>query len=142
MPDDKSRNEPWRKQVPDYMVAAIDSICDARDDIRSMQAELSKSKQELGYKEQIIGDREQALLSAIDDMKEFASRLYGPDSELTKINQKLSGIESSLAARNTQYDRQFQEIHDNQTRLIQRCDQVEMRVSKLEERLDFLEKSA
>ena len=132
MPDDKTRNEPWRAQMPDYMVAAIDSICEARDEIRAMQAELSKGQQELNNKEQIIGDRERSLLNAIDDMREFANRIYGPDSELTKINTKLGSIESASAARETA-------IKDSFTR---RFEQVETRVRQLEDRVGDLEKSA
>lgn len=108
MSDEKpTRNEPWRTQAPDYMVAAIDSICDARDDIRAMHAELSSHKQSLSEREERISDREavledkeRSLLAAVTDMKEFANKIYGPDSEMEKLRGEVAGrfenVESSV----------------------------------------------
>lgn len=146
MSEDKKPNEAWRTQVPDFMIAAIDNICDTRDEIRKVHEALTLRTMELNDREQMIRDREKAIVDAAADMKAFANRIYGPDSELTKINQKLGGIEAASVTRDARYARQFQEISDNQTRMkdsfVNRFEQVESRVRRLEERTDSLEKSA
>jgi uncharacterized protein (DUF3084 family) len=136
--------------APDYMVLIISKIMGAEDAVREMMAELSAravdlNKRELliENREQLLEDRQQAFLNAAKDMKDFAARLYGPDSELSKINQKLGGIEAAGTNRDARYAERFRVIDENQTRLKdwatekfgmvdERFEKIELRVSKLE----------
>jgi hypothetical protein len=121
------------------MVAAIDSICDARDEIRCVFEAITRSTRALDDREEIVLDREKAITGAAEDMKAFINRIYGPDSELTKISEKLGAIESAAGARDSRYMRQFQDISD---RLNERFDLIESRVRQIEERVLGLEKLA
>jgi len=134
------------------MVLIIKKIMGAEDAIREMMAELSSRAVDLNQREQLIEDRErlfedrqQAFLGAAHGMKEFANRIYGPDSELSKINQKLGGIEAAGIARDKRYADRFQDIDDNQTRLkdwaVENFNKVDDRFAKIEHRVANLEKA-
>jgi len=108
------RDEPWFKNVPEYMGEAIVLITETRDEARMMLARLQDRKE-------VLDDRETALMSAIKDMKEFANLLYGPDSELTKINAKLDTIERAGAARDDTHSRQLEQISGEHAQLEDWC---------------------
>lgn len=138
--------------APDYMVLIITKIMGAEDAIREMMAKLSaeaveikQRRQEVENAEQILAERQEAFVSAAKDMNGFANRIYGPDSELTKINQRLAGIEASGIARDKRYADRFQAIDDNQTRfrdsIDERFREVRDRFVVLEGRVDKLEKT-
>lgn len=136
--------------APDYMVLIITKIMGAEDANREMLAALNTRTVELNQRERslegreqavldaarVITEREQAVVNAAKDMKEFASRLYGPDSELTKINQKLGAIESAGANRDQRYAERFRVIDENQTRL---KDFVESKFREINDRFTVLE---
>lgn len=139
--------------APDYMVLIITEVTGAKNEIRAMMAELNtravdvKQREEaVSEREQVLQDQQAAFVNAAGDMKEFVGRIYGPDSELTKINQKLGGIESAGAARDRRYVDRFQAIDENQARLKDSLDhrfkEVGDRVVKLENRVAALEKTA
>ena len=131
MPDTKKsvRDEPWFKNVPEYMGEAIVLITETRDEARMILARLLE-------REQVLGDREGALIAAIKDMKDFANQLYGPESELSKINAKLDAIDRAIAKRDTEHSQQIQKISGEQATFMEWCKgQVEglrTRVSELE----------
>jgi hypothetical protein len=110
-----------------------------------MMAALNTRAVELNHRERMLEDRQQAFVNAAMDMKAFAERIYGPDSELTKINQKLGGIEASGTARDKRYADRFQVIDENQTRfkdsVDERFKQVHSDLTKLSDRVTNLEKA-
>lgn len=108
------RDEPWFKNVPEYMGEAIVLITENRDETRMLLARLQD-------REQILVDRETALMSAIKDMKDFANLLYGPESELTKINTKLDAIESAASTRDSAHESQLTQISGAHERLKDWC---------------------
>lgn len=139
--------------APDYMVLIINKIMGAEDAVREMMAELSSRSVDIHLREQAIENREvlfeerqQAFVNAVEDMKRFAARLYGPDSELTQINKKLGGIEASGTNRDRRYADRFQAIDDNITRLKDSMNDrfrgVDDRMVKLEDRVGALEQKA
>ncbi len=136
--------------APDYMVLIISKIMGAEDAVREMMAALSARSVELHQREQAIENREQmleerqlAFVSAANDMKAFAARIYGPDSELTKINSKLGSLEMSGANRDSRYAERFRIIDENQALFRQSIDEkfaeVHTRYAQLENRVTVLE---
>lgn len=129
--------------APDYMVLIITEVVGAKDEIRAMMAELNTRSVDVRQREdavlqreEVLRDQQQAFVSAAEDMKAFANRIYGPDSELTKINQKLGGIESAGAIRDRRYADRFQTIDENQTRM---RDDFESRIRVVSDRVGVLE---
>ncbi len=129
--------------APDYMVLIIGKIMGAEDAIREMMAKLSAEAVELKQRERAIeeaemmlADRQEAFVEASRDMKEFVNRIYGPDSELTRINARLGGIEAAGIARDKRYADRFQTIDDNQTRF---RDSIEERFREVHDRFRVLE---
>jgi c-di-GMP-binding flagellar brake protein YcgR len=136
--------------APDYMVLIISKIMGAEDAVREMMAalsarsvELHQREQVLEHGEQMLADRQQAFVDAANDMKAFATKIYGPDSELTKINAKLGAIESAGMNRDQRYALRFQAIDENQTRLkdwaTDEFQKMGTRFEKLEDRVTVLE---
>lgn len=129
--------------APDYMVLIISKIMGAEDANREMMAMLSAQAVDLNQREvliqnheQVIREREQAFVDAARDMMDFANRLYGPDSELTKINQKLEAIESAGQQRDKRYTDRFESIDSSHASLRtwakDRFQEIEDRVAVLE----------
>lgn len=138
--------------APDYMVLIITEVVGTKDEIRAMMAELNTRSVDVRQREQVVAEREQVLkeqqqafMDAAKDMKEFANRIYGPDSELTKINAKLGALEAAGHNRENRYAERFRVIDENQTRLKDsfesKINAVNERVDKLTERVDRLEKT-
>lgn len=138
--------------APDYMVLLITEMSGTKDEIRAVMAELNtrasdvKQREDaVQQREQVLQDQQQAFMSAVEDLKAFVNRIYGPDSELTKINQKLGGLESAGATRDRRYADRFQAIDENLTRMrddfSSRIKEVNDRVGKLEVRVERLEKT-
>lgn len=141
----KLRAEPWFKNVPDWMGEVVVRITVAKDAATKLLAKLDERQQAQDRRDELqeqrdqkLRDREDALLRAVEDMKQFANRIYGPDSELTKIHQKLGALESAGIARDKRYADRFETIDANQTRI---KDDMERRVTKLEESKLQTEKS-
>lgn len=86
------REEEWAKHAPDYLVEAIVTICEARDENRELLNRINQREAELSGREQIFKDQMQSFTAAVNDMREFANRLYGPESELSKINKRLAEL--------------------------------------------------
>lgn len=139
--------------APDYMLLIITEVVGAKDEIRAMMAALNARSVDVRQREdavlqreELLRDQQQAFVSAAEDMKAFANRIYGPDSELTKINQKLGGIETAGATRDRRYADRFQAIDENQTRMRDDFETkirvVSDRVDQLEHRVANLEKTA
>ena len=137
--------------VPDYMVLVINKIMGAEDAIREMMAALSARSVDIHHREQVLESREvlfeerqKAFGHAVEDMKQFASRLYGPDSELSKINQKLGAIEMAGANRDRRYADRFTALDENMTRfkdsVDERFKEAGARFVKIEERVTELER--
>lgn len=146
MSDKEDIREALKKAgAPDYMVLIISKIMGAEDANREMLAALNARTVELNQRERIIEDREQAVINAAKDMRQFAEQLYGPSSELTKINAKLGAIESAGVNRDHRYASQFQAINENQTRLKDFCEgkfrEIDKRFMDLEGRVTVLEKA-
>lgn len=137
MPETKTslRDEPWFKNVPEYMGEAIVLITEARDEARMLLARMQD-------REEVLGDRETALMSAIKDMKTFANQLYGPESELTKINAKLDAIEAAGTSRDQAHDRQLDQISGAHAQLKDWCkeqfESLSSRVRKTEDAVEEL----
>ncbi len=131
------RDEPWFKNVPEYMGEAIVLITETRDEARMLLALLQD-------REQVLGDRETALMSAIKDMKDFANQLYGPNSELTKINTKLDAIEQAGSKRDDAHSRQIEQISGEHAQLKEWCkeqvDGLHSRVQKTERDVEELQR--
>jgi hypothetical protein len=139
--------------APDYMVLIITKIMGAEDAAREMMAKLSAEYVEVRQREQavlnserLLAERQQAFMDAAEDMKNFVNRIYGPDSELTRISQKLGGIEAAGAARDKRYMDRFQAIDENQTRLKDSIDvrfhAVHQEIGLLAHRVSTLEQKA
>ena len=139
--------------APDYMVLIITEVVGAKDEIRAVMAELNtraidvrQREDAVQQREQVLQDQQQAFMSAVEDLKTFVNRIYGPDSELTKINQRLGGIEAAGATRDRRYAERFEAIDANQTRLRDDFEQkfklISDRFIRLEGRVENLEKTA
>jgi len=141
--------------APDYMVLIISKIMGAEDAIREMSAKLSAEAVEIKHRQQAVesaelalAERQAAFVQAAEDMKDFANRIYGPDSELTKINQRLDSIESAGLSRDQRHagrlqvfetrlkgsvDRRLGVIHTELQGMRDHLDGIDERVSGLEE---------
>ena len=137
--------------APDYMVLIIQKIMGAEDAVREMMAELSSRSVDIHRREEILETREvlfeerrQAFIHAVEDMKRFANRLYGPDSELSQINQKLGAIDMAGTNRDKRYADRFTAIDENQTRfkdsMEDRFKGVDAEIVKIAERVTELER--
>ena len=113
------REQEWAKHAPDFMVAAIEQVVGARDDIREMLGRLNEREANLTQREQVVGERENAITKAADDMKQFANQIYGPDSELAKVNLRLEEL-PSIKGRLDSHDRDLSELKSRVTTLEQR----------------------
>ncbi len=83
--------------APDYMVLIITKIVSAEDAIREMQASLSRRSVELSQREQVHEEQQEAFVKAVKDMNEFTNRIFGPESELAKINSEIIHIKQRVA---------------------------------------------
>ena len=137
--------------APDYMVLIIQKIMGAEDAVREMMAELSSRSVDIHRREEILESREvlfeerrQAFIHAAEDMKRFANRLYGPESELSQINRKLGAIDMAATNRDKRYAERFALIDENQTRLKDSMEErfkgVDAKIVRIEERVSELER--
>ncbi len=117
------RDEPWFKNVPDYMGEVVVLLTEQKELAQEMMVKLDAREERLDAREAelsslavVLGDRGDALLNAVNDMKSFANKLYGPESELTRIHQKLASIEQSNTDRHTEHARQLETFETNQAR--------------------------
>lgn len=121
MSDKQSIQDALRQAgAPDYMVLIITKIVSAEDAIREMQATLSSESVSQRQSQQVLDERQAAFLKAAQDMTDFANRLYGPESELSKVNQKLETLESTASTRDNQIEKLVRGIEDRVTKLEQR----------------------
>lgn len=130
--------------APDYMVLIISKIMGAEDAVREMMAKLNEQAVDLKQREQamqnheqMLHEREKAFVDASRDMMDFANRLYGPDSELTKINAKLESIETAGATRDKRYTERFRDVDSNHSSF---KDWVKERFQEVENRVLVLER--
>lgn len=86
------RDQEWTKNAPDFMVAAIEQVVGARDDIREMLGRLNQLESNVRNQQQVITDRESAVIKAVTDLKTFANQIMGPDSELQKLSRRLDKL--------------------------------------------------
>lgn len=144
------RDEPWFKNVPEYMGEVVVLITDAKDAAQALMAKLDDREGRLDNREAelsnlavVLDDRGTALLLAVDDMKAFANKLYGPESELTRIHQKLASIEKSNTDRHTEHTRQLEAFEANQARFREwvngKLEDVDGRLTDFNRRLTELE---
>lgn len=80
--------------APDYMVIIITEIVGAKDAIREAQSAISVRTLDQQQQAQLLDERYAAFLKAAKDMTDFANRLYGPESELSQVNEKLAAAAS------------------------------------------------
>lgn len=85
------REEPWAKELPDYMVVAIDLLVENRDDTRELLTKLNAREADLNH-------RESAFVKAVGDMQALVNQILGPDSELAQIKNRLQDHDSRLGA--------------------------------------------
>lgn len=116
------RDEPWAANAPDYMVAAIDLLVETRDEARQLLTKLNEREADLRNQAQVLEEQKQAFGKSLVDMREFANSLYGPDSELTKINLRLADL--------PRVDEVIRQLIDHK----QRLGDLESRVTNLEQR--------
>jgi peptidoglycan hydrolase CwlO-like protein len=154
---ERVRDQPWAKNIPDYMLEAIANVSDARHDIldalkaiNRINADLVKFNTDLRDREQLIKDREDSVVNTASDLSAFANKIYGPDSELTKILSKLTVAEVAATNREARHARQYEELSENQTRLkdwvVREMGNLESKFSdrfkRVEERLTEIERKS
>lgn len=76
----------------------------------------------------ILGDQQKALIKAVGDLKEYSNAIYGPDSCIAQINQKLDEIQQSQRS--------------DQQRASSKFDMIDSRIAKLEEQVAQLQKNS
>jgi len=86
------RKEPWAKNAPDYMVEAIAAIVETRDDCRQLLGELNARDAEHRSRVRLLEEQRAAFQAAVADLKEYADKLYGPDSEVTALHKALGDL--------------------------------------------------
>lgn len=140
MSDQKDlRNEPWAKNTPEYALEAIIQISDARHEILAAMKLINERNAELASREQVLMDREQAFVNAAADLKTFANSIYGPDSELTKLNARLEAAETAAVRREADYTKDLSHLKTwTESELRER----DNRMDKFSERLQDLERKS
>ena len=144
------REEDWFKNVPEYMGEIVVRITEAKDAAQDLMVKLDEREGRLDNREAelsnlatVLDDRGNALLSAVSDMKAFANQLYGPESELTRIHEKLASIEKSNTDRHTDHTRQLEAFEANQSRFREwvndKFGEIDVRLSDFNQRLLELE---
>lgn len=101
------RDEPWFKNVPEWMGEVVVRITEARDAATSLMRELSARDDAITNREDIAAEKEQALASAISNVTDFANKLYGPESAIAQINSKLDSIERRITDDRSKMDERF-----------------------------------
>lgn len=86
------RDEAWAKNAPEYFVEGIAIMVETRDEARALLTRLNEREAELRGREQMLQEQREAFSAALVDMRAFANQIYGPDSELTKINTRLADL--------------------------------------------------
>ncbi len=100
------RNAPWAQNAPEWLIEVIAQLTENRQANAELLERLLNYEKGLSDKSTILRDSQEALIKAVDDLKDFANSLYGPQSAFAQINEKLDGFSRELETdRRTNYER-------------------------------------
>lgn len=140
------RNEPWAQHIPPYLVEVIAQVSDAKDEILKAMTLINERTADLRNREQLLLAREESFVNAAADLKEFANRVYGPDSELTKIHAKLASAEMAATNREARNARLYEQLTETQSGLrtwvVEQLRLRDTRMDGFEKRLHVLEQKS
>lgn len=98
------------QNVPEWLGEVLAQLTENKDANVEVLKQLAMRSESLDRLEEsfrnqakVMGERNESLLRAVADLKEFANSLYGPTSAFAQIKDNLDGIRRD-------YDKRFREL--------------------------------
>lgn len=101
------RDAAWLKNAPEWVGEVVAQLTENRQSNAAMLERLLDRENELQV-------RESALIKAIEDLKQFANSLYGPESAFAQLNAKLDGFNHALDEERRRSDGRYRELREAQ----------------------------
>lgn len=144
------RNEPWAANAPEWLIEVIAQITENREENQKVLAVATELMQRLEQMEQrlsngsaVLQGKEEALVKAVTDLKDFANTIYGPESAVSQINAKLDNIQVTLANERKANEQRFKELELARDENDEWRKECEARMDDFERQLaDILRRSA
>lgn len=144
------RTEPWFPNVPEWLGEVLAQLTENRDSNADMLRQLLENtggtarvierleamEMRLENQATVLSEKQEALVKAVVDLKEFANSLYGPQSAFTQINTKLDSIRTLMDQDRQANEKRFLKLEEAQEETDDRMKEFEETLDRFRLRLD------